>query len=276
MPSLAGDPALLPAANGLLDATDRSARLLGPGLVGLLGGLIPVEHFFTVDALSFLASAGALLLIGRTAAPARPPASEGAWRGMVRGWRAFTRHPLLGYVLAMSAPLSGLWYAVYFLGLPLLIAQRGVHGPDGSELGAYGLVLSAYGFTNLGATIVFGGRGMPVRPQFQMFSGSVLVGFGVVLTGLAGLLPQAWLLPGLMVGAAAGAPGGPMKDIIVAVLRQTRVAPADVPAGMRTYMAVNAAGMLGGMLLAAIGVLGIVRHAAWVEPALVDSVLASR
>src|SRR5471032_1118622 len=39
LPTLVTDPRRLPAANGLLDATDRSARLLGPGLVALLAGI---------------------------------------------------------------------------------------------------------------------------------------------------------------------------------------------------------------------------------------------
>ncbi len=65
LPSLVHDPRLLPAANGLLDATDRSARLLGPGLVALLAGILPVVHFLTLDAISFVASATALVFIAR-------------------------------------------------------------------------------------------------------------------------------------------------------------------------------------------------------------------
>ena len=53
------EPRLLPATNGLMDTTDRSARLLGPGLIALLAGVLPVMHFLTIDALSFLVSASA-------------------------------------------------------------------------------------------------------------------------------------------------------------------------------------------------------------------------
>lgn len=254
LPSLVSDPALLPAANGLLDATDRTARLLGPGLVALLGGVLPVVHFLTLDACSFAASAGALLLIGRRHRdPAvSPPTAEAIWRGIARGWRAMRSHPLLGYVLATTGLLSGAWYSVFFLDLPLLLKDQG--------LANYGAILSAYGCTNLAATLLFGSRALPAKPQFQMFGGNLFVGFGMALVGLASLLPDAWRVPAMMAAAALGAVGGPMKDIPVAVLRQTKLVPADMGAAMRTYMAANSAGILAGMLLApvAIGLVGVV------------------
>ena len=290
LPSLVDDASLLPAANGLLDATDRSARLLGPGLVAVLAGAIPVVHFLTLDAASFVGSAGALLLIGRRhrANPAPRPARENIWRAMMRGVRAMRGHPLLGYVLMTTGWVNGAWIAVFFLALPLLIARHGLVGPGGSGLGAYGLVISAYGCTNLAATLVFGSRTLPRRPQFQMFGGTVLVGCGVLLLGLASLLPPKLMLAGLMAAAAAGAIGGPMKDIPLAVLRQTRLRPGDMAAAMRAYMAASSAGALAGMLLTpsvvmlagvvptiltcgllliATGVAGVLRHARWTEPA---------
>ena len=47
LPSVVDDTRLLPAANGLMDATQRIARLLGPGLVALLVADVPVIHFLT-------------------------------------------------------------------------------------------------------------------------------------------------------------------------------------------------------------------------------------
>ena len=216
LPALVTDVRLLPAANGLLDATDRSARLLGPGLVALLAGIIPTVHFLTLDAASFLASATAILLIARrrpTPPAAHPTQREAIWHAIVRGTRAMASHPLLGYFLATTGLISGAWYAVYFLCLPLMIARHN------AGLGAYGFVLSAYGFANLAATVFFGSRVLPARPQFQMFGGSLLQGSSLALLGLANLLPDSWLLPGLAAAAALGAAGGPMKDIPVADAR---------------------------------------------------------
>ena len=69
LPGLVREPRLLPAANGLFDGTERSARLLGPGLVVLLAGTIAPIQFLTIDAATFLASAGALALIARSRLP---------------------------------------------------------------------------------------------------------------------------------------------------------------------------------------------------------------
>jgi DHA3 family macrolide efflux protein-like MFS transporter len=252
LPRLATDLRLLPATNGLMDTTERTARLLGPGLVALLAGVLPTVHFLTLDAASFLASAAAVALIRRRGAmihPRAPARRESAWAGISRGARAMSAHPLLGFVLRTTALINGAWYAAFFLSVPLLIERAGITGPGGTGLGAYGLVIAAYGSTNLASTLVFGGRPMPSRPGLQMFGGSLLVACGITLMGFAALLPPPLILPGLATAAALGAAGGPMKDIPVAVLRQTRLHPADIAAAMRAYMAANAAGMLAAMLL---------------------------
>jgi hypothetical protein len=138
--------------------------------------------------------------------------------------------------------------------------------------------------------VVFGSRALSTRPQFQMFGGNLVVGAGLALLGLADLLPGRWLVPGLAVAAGLGAVGGPMKDIPLAVLRQTRLQAADMAAGMRAYMATNSAGVLLAMLLTpsaiglggavpvtiacgavyvGVGVTGLIWHAGWVEAELV-------
>jgi len=252
LPGLVPDPAMLPATNGLMDTTDRSARLLGPGLIAMLAGVLPTVHFLSLDAASFLVSAAAVLRIRRLrpgALPAATPAREGIWQGIRRGARAMAEHPLLGSVLRTTALVNGSWYAAFYLALPLMIERLGVRGPGGAGLGAFGLVIAAYGCTNLAATLVLGGREIPPRPQLQMFGGTALVGTGTVLMGLAALLPADWRLAGFAGAAAFGAAGGPMKDIPLAVLRQTRLRGADVPAAMRAYIAANSAGALAAMIV---------------------------
>ncbi len=289
LPRLIEDKAVLPAANGLLDATERSARLLGPGLIALLGGLLPAIHFLTLDAASFLASAAAVTLIGKQRAGSARAlrVAESALTNIGRGVRAMHGHKLLWFVLKTGGLANGAWYAAFYLALPLLIEQHGVTGPGGSGIAAFGLVISAYGCTNLAATLVFGSRRMPAQPQGQMFAGSLLMGLAILLLALATRLPAGWILPGLMAAAALGAPGGPMNDIPVAVLRQTRLDQADIGAAMRAYMAVASAGTLVAMLLVpsliraigmlavliacgavylVIGLFGLHRFAGWTEP----------
>ena len=289
LPPLVPDPALLPAANGLLDATDRTARLIGPGAIALMAGAIPPVHFLSLDAASFLASAAALALIGRRAAPTpRPTRPEARIRDrLLAGRRAMASHAVLRLVLATTGLVNGAWYAAFYLGLPLIIEHNHVQGPGGTGLGAFGLVISAYGCTNLLATLIVGSRPVPARPQFQMFGGTLIVGAGIMLMGLASLLPHPWILPGLAAAAGLSATGGPMKDIPLAVLRQSRLAPPDVPPAMRAYMVANSAGLLVAMLvaptayalggnlpmtvlcgaiLAAVGLAGLIRLASWAEP----------
>ena len=243
----------LPAANALFDTTERIARLVGPGLVGVLAAVLPTRHFLSADAGTFLVSAVVLVLIGRGVAPVRRRGVPGSvLGGVARGFRVMGAHPVLGPLMWVNGVVNGAWMAVVFLGLPLALERYGVTGPGGTGLGAYGLVISAYGCTNLVATLVVGSRAMPVRVAPMIFGGSVVVGAGIGLMGVivgAGL-PAAWVLPLLCGAAALAAPGGPMGDVPGAVLRQTELPRDDVPAAMRAYLVVNNLGALVGMVVA--------------------------
>ena len=246
LPALLPDRTLLPAANALLDGTERIARLLGPALAGLLSAVLPLQHLLTFDALTFLISAAALWLVGRTnpvpAVHAGPPG--GVLASMARGVRVVRGHPVLGYVLMTSGALNGAWYAAFFLLLPLATQRAGL------PLASYGFVISAYGFTNLVANLVVGSRPMPERPGRQIFGGNVALGLGILGLGAAVALPPAWLIPAAMAAAGLAAIGGPMQDIAVAVLRQTALARGDVPAATRAFMAASQIGMLIALVLA--------------------------
>lgn len=244
-------PERLPAANALIDTTDRIARLLGPGLVALLAAILPPRHFFTLDAASFAASAIALLLIGRlrTLPPLRragPRQSLAA--AVVRGFHAVAGHPVLRLEMWVSGAINGAWYAVMFLGLPLALARDPANG---GGLGAFGLVIAAYGSTNLLATLFIGSRDQPANPGRSIFAGNLIVGLGLLLMSgaAAAPLPHGQRLLGLVLGAAFGAIGGPMHDIPVSVLRQTRLPRADVAAAMRASLVANNAGLLVTMLV---------------------------
>jgi MFS family permease len=241
MPALLPDRSTLPATNALFDTTDRTARLIGPGLVGVLGGIIPVVHFFTLDAATFLASAAAVLSIRPRSAPFRPV------RGTVLGGFAVVRqHRLLGTALWLSTPGNGFWFAGIYLALPLLIEQQGIKGPGGSGLAAFGLCVSAYGCTNLLTTLVIGSRPLPARVAPMIFGGKFLVGLGIA--GLA--VGSAAGLPGLMLAAAISAIGGPMGDIPIAVLRQTELPQGEISAATRAFMTMSYLGILTAMLAA--------------------------
>lgn len=252
LPVLARAPALLPAANALIDTTERIARLLGPGLVGMASAVVAMVHLVSVDVASFVLSALAVLAVARlrpvpvaAAAPEKAIAAgprEGAIAAMLRGVRVVRGHRVLGFVLACTGILNGAWYAAFFLGLPLVIA-RAEPGPEG--LAHYALMISAYGSANLLGTLVMGSRALPLHPGRWIAAGNAALGIGIALLGLVSqYAPPGMLIPGLAVASALSAFGGPMQDIPVAVLRQTELPRADLPAAVRAFMAVNSAGLL--------------------------------
>jgi DHA3 family macrolide efflux protein-like MFS transporter len=237
---------LLPATNALFDTTERIARLLGPGLIGVLGAALPLVHFVTIDVVSFLASATAVSF----AVPVRahvPPEHlrQGIWPTLSRGFVAIRRHRLLGFTLFSSGVVNGVWMVSYFIGLPLMLVQGGVAG----GIGAFGLVISAYGLTNLASTLVVGNRPISRRPGRMIFGGNIVFGTGVLLLGLAGLLPGTVMLAGLMGAAMVSAIGGPMHDITNATLRQTVLGAADIAAGARAFLVITQSGLLVGLLI---------------------------
>ncbi len=259
LPRLAGDPRQLPATNALFDATERIARLSGPLIVGALSGIVPVIHFFTLDAVTFLGSAAAVATVGRALPRRRPRASAETARmlsrigaGIRRGAAAVRAQPLIAYGIGSGGVLNGLWYVVMFLAVPLVIARRGLAiGAGSGSLGAYAAVMASYGAVNLATNLVVGNRPLPHRPARLIFSGNAVLGLGLALMGAAmALLPERWLLPALMAAAGLAAAGGPMQDIPFATLRQTLFAPGDIAAVMRLYMVATQSGLLLGMVAA--------------------------
>jgi DHA3 family macrolide efflux protein-like MFS transporter len=274
LPALVPDAGRLPAANALLDSTDRIARLLGPGLVAAFAAWVPTKHFLSLDAVSFGLSAAALLVIGRLRRLPRRSAggpSRNVLASALHGFRASAAHPLLRLHLQLTGLVNGVWYVVIFLGLPLAIAR---HVPANLGLGAYGIVISTYGCTNLVATLVVGSRPMPSNPGRMMFAGKALLGIGFLTMALAaaGLWPPASTVVVFSAGAALGALGGPMGDIPIGVLRQTALPRADIPAAMRAYLVATYGGLLVAML--AVPPLYAVVPVAWVMAVCATIILA--
>jgi MFS family permease len=250
LPELVPDEALLPAANALIDSTERMARLVGPLIVGALAGLLPEKHFLTLDALSFIAAAIAMMLL--PAAPQRPPAF--AVRGLdavLRGFIALRRDRLLRDCWSVAAIANGTWVVTFFLCVPLAIERIGAVGFGGSGLGAFGLVIACYGVTNFAALLIVGNRAMPLQPARQIIAAKL-----VMMTGMAIVAFAAWcappdlLLPGFMLGAVVSAPSGPMADIPLAFMRQTRMGPGEVAPVVRAFIASNQVGSITGLLVA--------------------------
>ena len=235
----------LPATNGLFDATARVARLLGPGLIAALGASLAPIHFFTLDALSFLASAAAVA--GLRLPPAtRPPTAPVWWPGVVAGFRETRRHPPLGFALDMSGLINGAWFTLFYLALPLLLVARA----DG--IARYGLIMACYGVSNLLANLIVGSRPMSPRPGRQIVWGIAFLAAGMLAVAAIAGLDLAPGTQGLALAAASclAGFGGPLEDIPVATLRQLLI-PTDTIAGAtRAAQIVSNLGTLVAMLVA--------------------------
>lgn len=222
---------VLHATNGLLEATRRLARILGPALVGILNGAVPLIHFFTIDAASFGVSALSIAKLGDSPTRSRPkPKPSTALRRVIDGLRAgfdlVRREPFMRYCIANASITWGMWSLVYMLGLALLLHER---MPD--RIGAYGLVIASYGCGNLTANLVF--ASFPIRrPGLVMFLGVLILGAGFVCVALAPSLPL------MMIAASVSAVGGPMDDLSFLHVMQRLYRGRDIARIFRFRMAV--------------------------------------
>lgn len=244
LPALAGDTQTLQATNGLMDVTRRLARALGPGLVGILITWIPLFHFFTLDAISFLISAFAGFSLGRRFAwkPERKQQIAGGIRGIVAeiigAIRLVQAHRPLAWAMPLMGVISLAWSAAFTIGVPLLTA-RVLQG----NIGAYGLIVGAYGVGNVLSNLVMGSLVIR-RKVLVLFSGKIVVGAGFLLLAFAPHLSIALL------GSAFAAIGGPMGDIMLLTMIQTNLPAEQLGKVYSLLMLIESAGMSLGLLFA--------------------------
>jgi len=250
LPELLPDHAQLPAANALIDSTERIARLGGPLIVGALAGVLPEKHFLTLDALSFIVAAGATVLLPAAVQRAIAPAAR-TLDTVLRGFTALRRDMLLRDCWSVAGIANGTWIVTFFLCVPLAIERAGVSGLGGSGLGAFGLVIACYGMTNFAALLIVGNRKIPFQPAGQIIAARLVMMAGMAIVALTSwLAPPNLLLPGFMFGAFVSAPAGPMSDVPIAFMRQTRIEPGEVAPVVRAFIANNQIGNIIGLLMA--------------------------
>ncbi|GHO45417.1 MFS transporter [Ktedonospora formicarum] len=244
LPALVPNTDLLQATNGLMDVTRRLARTLGPSLAALLVTFLPLTHFFTLDAISFLLSAGAVTLMGSRFAwkPRCKTIEHTGIRDLLvdlrQGFQAARAHKPIALAIFSSGFISAAWVAGFVLGIPLL-ADRVLQG----NVSAYGLIVGAYGVGNVVSNFVIGSMSLR-RPVGTMFLGGLVVGSGFLLMVSVPSLPVA------MLGASLAALGGPMGDIPMAVMMQTELPPHHLGKIYSLADMTNALGSLLGPLLA--------------------------
>jgi DHA3 family macrolide efflux protein-like MFS transporter len=214
LPRYAENARTLQAANGLMSTTIRSARVLGPLIIGALTAILPTKHFFTLDSLSFFASAFTLrqLLKHKPAREMAPHHFErtGLKKSLMAGFKLVKKYPNVARGLFIKSLTGGAWQFSYGLGIALLVRER-----VSQEVSAFGLVMGAYGIGNLVAALVVGSIERK-NPERAMYWGFTSLGVGFIALAYAPTLP--WL----MLAAAFAAIGGPLNDTPFSDLVQER------------------------------------------------------
>ena len=242
LPRLAPSMAMLPAINGLVDGARRLARVLGPGMVGVLAAFMPVAHFFSLVSLLLLFAAAFTCAVGPVLMEPVPTLKSGWGRrignAMVAGWNATKTHRLLRFALPAVFVTTTSWCIAFSLGLVLLVREF-----PGADAQLYGLALASYGVGNVLANIVVGSIDLR-RSGLIMYLGRIVLGVGYI--GMALSPSPAWL----MASAAFAAIGGPMNELPVLVRIQSDIPPALMAAVFRLRMVIDHGGILFGLLIA--------------------------
>jgi DHA3 family macrolide efflux protein-like MFS transporter len=279
IPRLVHDRELLQATNGLMGTTSRGARAVGPGIVGLLTGIIPMIHFFTLDSLSFGISALAVMSLGKELPDERSQVRprQGIMAGLKSGFELIDKKlpgmETIRFVMLAKSITTGAWAVILPLGIALMV-QRMLPG----NIRAYGFLLASYGVGNLGGALVLANLQInrPVRVLGWGFTG---MGLGFML--MAAVPPSHFMMPLMMISAAFAAIGGPMNDLATTDLMQKRFAVRELVRVMRLRMAIEFAGMLvfllaapalfhllsaqwvvglSGLIIMLVGLVGLVRY----------------
>jgi MFS family permease len=215
MPGLVPDDQLA-ASQALQSIYSSGGAIVGPAFGGLLIAAAGVGTTYVIDAVSFVASLAAVLLIAP--APPRLPVHEEALESLREGWRFLVRQRvILGtFVLDTNAMVFGMPQALF----PAVAIS---HFDAGA--GVVGLLYAAPAVGALVAALASGWIGNVRRQGVAIAAAIVLWGLAIAGFGLATVL---WL--GLAMLAIAG-----LADEYSAILRST-ILFAGTPDEMRGRM----------------------------------------
>jgi MFS family permease len=186
-------------AVALNSAMFNSARIIGPAIAGLLIGAVGVAAAFVIDALSFLAVIGALLLMDLSQLRPSPPIARPHSVGDVRvqlaeGLGYVRRTPLVLIAVLVIGLVSTV--AINFSVIIPAYARDVLHG----DAATYGFLMAASGVGSLLAALwlAFGGGGKPRR----IATGAIALGLGETVLAASHVVPVSMLI---MVGVGFGA-----------------------------------------------------------------------
>ncbi|WP_324717443.1 MFS transporter [Carboxydochorda subterranea] len=191
----------LASAIGLHSTIFNLARIVGPGVAGLVVAAVGSGPAFLLNALSFVPVIGVLAGIRIAADRTRPPGGalgdlltpSGMWRPVMDGLRyaRATRPIRQGLLLLGIVSL----FSMNFQVLTPVYASRAL----GQGASGYGLLMSSLGVGALVAAAGLASERSAEPPAWRRSAGVVLLGLG-----LAGLAVCRWYLPALALMALTG------------------------------------------------------------------------
>ncbi len=220
LPRLAKTPELLQGSNALMETTSRVAKILGPGLVGILNQTIPVIHYFTIDSLSFFLSAFSIHKLKKDLPDEAPMQQTQGWsaikEAIVGGYNLSRSNPLIHFIILTDAIVNSAWLFIFPLAIGLLIHEK---MPE--EISALSLLVGAYGVGNLISNIVLGSITIH-RFERCLFLGRIVAGIGFIFLAY---VPN---FTAMMAAAAFAAIAGPMADLAKLTLIQNAYPTRDI------------------------------------------------
>ncbi len=238
------------AANSLLQSSSLVAlTVIGPGLGGVLVGVIGAPAVLAIDAGTF-----AVLLLALATLPPVPsrfrPVREDRPGTMatpppVSGLRLLLRRPALAWLLALTLGFYGL-YGPVETALPLFVRHDLHHGPS-----LYGLIWAAFGVGAVAGALAAGGRRIA---NLRRFAVAVVAGWGLSLLIAVSTRRPPVVLVGMALGGLVYAP----YPAAATTLLQEHLAGDELVAAATawttlTIIVAPVGSMVGGPIVAAIG-----------------------
>ncbi|MDZ4170226.1 MAG: MFS transporter [Coriobacteriia bacterium] len=197
----------LERVNGLHEAVWGLAWLIGPGVAGVLIGLVGATASFWVMAAGFVLSA---LLVGAVCMPT-PPArqTEAHWLAeALDGWRCMLENPAIRSTAVLSTIAFTIAYSV--VGVVLPVVYKGLDQPE-----ALGVLFMVYSGAGVLGALVYGTQGARISRRAVFLVGLVTTAMVPVAYAFAPGYPLQ-----LAVMAVAGFFGAGVNPIVNVVLQE--------------------------------------------------------
>ncbi|HEY6309427.1 MAG TPA: MFS transporter [Streptosporangiaceae bacterium] len=213
-------PSLLPTAllergNAAVGFGEQGTRLLGPILGGLLIRYAGMPAAMVFDAATYFIAAFTITAAPRKLSPRESKPIAAIAGEIAEGLRYTRRNSEFRIILMLLAAATLSYSGLFAVGLPALSRTF----PDGSV--ALGLLLSAWGFGQLGGTVSAMVTGLPHRWGILIICMTLCEGTAFAVLGL---LPQLWLA--VTVLAVLGFGVAYSTDVALPTFIQTRTPPA--------------------------------------------------